>query len=79
MGRFDLLSTDMSPLTMSLLLTGFLIYPLCHFLVHGWKRKQEEVNNSLVVSAKRTYLEVFWNRSFEIPKTPEAKKSTTRR
>ena len=74
MGSFNLPSTDILPLTVSLLLTGFLIYPLCNFLVYGWKRKQEEVDNSLVVSAKRTYLEVFRNRSFERPKTLEAKK-----
>jgi hypothetical protein len=74
MGSSDSLSVEILPLTMSLLLTGLLVYPLCNFLVYGWKRKQEEVDNSLVVSAKRTYLEVFWNRSFERPKTLEAKK-----
>jgi len=73
MGSFDSLSVEILPLTMSLLLTGLLVYPLCNFLVYGWKRKQEEVDNSLVASAKRTYLEVFWNRSFEEPKTLEAK------
>lgn len=69
MGSSDFLS----PLIMSLVLTGLLIYPLCNFLVYGWRRKQEEVDNSLVVSAKRIYLELFLNQSFEKPKTPEAK------
>ncbi|WFU32432.1 hypothetical protein QA635_39160 [Bradyrhizobium brasilense] len=71
MSRFDFLPTEVSPLIMSLLLTGFLIYPLCSFLVHGWKRKKEEVDSSLVANAKRTYLEVFWNRSLETKTSEE--------
>lgn len=51
------------PLLADLLLTALLIQPLCNFLVYGWKRKQEEVNNSLSVQAKRTYLVVWWNRN----------------
>jgi hypothetical protein len=73
MGSFDSLPVEILPLTMSLLLTGLLVYPLCNYLVYGWIRKREDVDNSLVASAKRTYLEVFWNRPFERPKTPEAR------
>ena len=47
------------PLIVDLVLTALLIQPLCNFLLYGWKRKQEEVNNSLNSGAKRTYLEVF--------------------
>ncbi len=52
------------PLIVDLVLTALLIQPLCNFLLYGWKRKQEEVNNSLNSGAKRTYLEVFWNQTF---------------
>lgn len=51
------------PLLIDILLTTLLIQPLCNFFTYGWKRKQEEVNNSLSVEAKRTYLSVFWNRN----------------
>jgi hypothetical protein len=46
-----------------LALTMLLLHPLCNFLAYGWKRKQEEVNNSLSVAAKREYLRVFWNQT----------------
>ncbi len=61
------------PLTIDLVLTVLLIQPLCNFLLYGWKRKQEEVNNSLSPGAKRTYLEVFWNQTFAEGRTPEEK------
>ncbi len=59
------------PLTIDFVLTVLLVQPLCNFLLYGWKRKQEEVDNSLTSAAKRTYLEVFWNRTFAGGKTPE--------
>src|SRR3974390_3860938 len=74
MGSFDFPSIEILPPIMSLLLTGLLVFPLFIFLFYGWKRKQEEVDNSLVASAKRTYLEVFWNKSFDKPTKPGAKK-----
>lgn len=58
------LTGHMLPLLVDLALTILLIQPLCNFLIYGWKRKQEEVNNSLSIDAKRTYLTVFWNREF---------------
>ncbi|MGY4511171.1 hypothetical protein [Bradyrhizobium sp. USDA 3650] len=53
------------PLLIDILLTALLLQPLNHFVVHEWRRKQEEVNNSLDTQAKRTYLAVFWNRAPE--------------
>jgi hypothetical protein len=67
------LSANALPLIIDLVLTVLLIQPLCNFLVYGWKRKQEEVNNSLTSAAKRTYLEVFWNHTFAEGQTPKAK------
>jgi len=61
------------PLTIDLVLTVLLIQPLCDFLMYGWKRKQEEVDNSLTSAAKRTYLEVFWNQTFADGQTPVQK------
>ncbi len=61
------------PLLIDILLTALLIQPLCNFLAYGWKRKQEEVNNSLSIEAKRTYLLVFWNRELAQPKDEATK------
>jgi hypothetical protein len=65
-------------LIIDLVLTALLIQPLCTFLVYGWKRKQEEVNNSLTSEAKRSYLEVFWNQTFAEGKTPKEKSAINR-
>jgi hypothetical protein len=46
-------------LVFDLILTGLLAYPLFHYMILGWKRRVEELEDSLSLQAKRTYLKLF--------------------
>lgn len=66
------ISANWQALVIDLVLTGLLVQPLCHFLVYGWVRKFEEVDNSLVPQAKQTYLKVFWNHDWKLDQVDSA-------
>jgi len=48
-------------LILDLILTGLLVYPLIQYLERGWKRKVEELEDSLTFTGKKTYLSLFRN------------------
>src|SRR5438046_10662464 len=61
-----------SALVIDAILTALLLQPLDNVLRYGWVRKAEEVDNSLVPAAKRTYLKVFWNRDVKVDEVQKA-------
>jgi hypothetical protein len=52
-------------LILDLILTSLLAYPLFHYMSLGWKRRAEELKDSLTSAVKRTYLKLF--RHMDIP------------
>ncbi|HZQ11393.1 MAG TPA: hypothetical protein VFB31_01130 [Pseudolabrys sp.] len=48
-----------APIVIDFILTAILVRPLCNFLLYGWARKFEEIDNSLTDEAKQTYFKVY--------------------
>jgi hypothetical protein len=57
-------------LTIDVVLTGLLIYPLCNFLRYGWTRKADEVKACMTAKAKQTYFNVFWDKKVTLEQAP---------
>jgi hypothetical protein len=54
-------ANNAATLTIDLLLTGLVFYPLCNFLHYGWARKADEVQASMSEKGQQTYFKLFFD------------------
>lgn len=63
---WGVVSSHWQVMLIAALLASLILQPLGNFLLYGWKRKAEEINSSLPPEAKKSYLQIFWDKKVDL-------------